>query len=69
MLVSHDLPVVAQTRGRAAVMYAGEIAVAMDRCAVERCAVERPALRPVGTGHEAACHHTEDHRAERVSST
>jgi oligopeptide/dipeptide ABC transporter ATP-binding protein len=121
VLVTHDLPVVAQTCGRAAVMYAGEIAECgpmeelfhqprhpytrllfaatpdlygdedvvsiggapprldrlvagcpfQPRCDVvmDRCAEEHPALRPVGTGHEAACHHTEDHRAERVSST
>jgi peptide/nickel transport system ATP-binding protein len=121
VLVTHDLPVVAQTCGRAAVMYAGEIAEAgpmetlfhaprhpytrllfaatpdlygdeevtsvagapprldrpmtgcpfRPRCDVvlDRCAGEHPALRLVGPGHEAACHHTEDHDAERVGST
>ena len=111
VLVTHDLPVVAQTCGRAAVMYAGEIvecgpmetlfhqprhpytrllfAATPDlygagevvsiggapprldepsagcpfrpRCDVvlERCAEEHPALRLVGPGHEAACHHAE----------
>jgi oligopeptide/dipeptide ABC transporter ATP-binding protein len=116
VLVTHDLPVVAQTCDRAAVMYAGEIAECgpmemlfhqprhpytrllfaatpdlygdsevvsiggapprldrpmagcpfQPRCDVVlgRCAEEHPALRPVGPGHEAACHHT-----ERVGST
>jgi hypothetical protein len=26
---------------------------------LDRCAEEHPALRLVGPGHEAACHHTE----------
>jgi peptide/nickel transport system ATP-binding protein len=124
VLVTHDLPVVAQTCGRAAVMYAGEIAEAgpmetlfhaprhpytrllfaatpdlygdeevvsiggapprldrpmpgcpfQPRCDVvlDRCAGQHPALRLVGAGHEAACHHTEDQaqdRTERVGST
>jgi peptide/nickel transport system ATP-binding protein len=108
VLVTHDLPVVAQTCTGAAVMYAGEIvergpmdalyheprhpytrllfAATPDlesrdvvvsipgtpprldeevvgcpfrpRCdlALTRCATDRPALRPVATGHEAACH-------------
>ncbi len=116
VLVTHDLPVVAQTCGRAAVMYAGEIAECgpmemlfhqprhpytrllfaatpdlygsgevvsiggspprldepttgcpfRPRCDVvlDRCAGEHPALRLVGPGHEAACHH-----AERAGST
>ena len=116
VLVTHDLPVVAQTCGRAAVMYAGEIAECgpmetlfhqprhpytrllfaatpdlygtgevvsiggspprldepttgcpfQPRCDVvlDRCAAEHPALRLVGPGHEAACHH-----AERAGST
>jgi oligopeptide/dipeptide ABC transporter ATP-binding protein len=119
VLVTHDLPVVAQTCGRAAVMYAGEIAECgpmetlfhqprhpytrllfaatpdlygtgedegvvsiggapprldepttgcpfRPRCDVvlDRCAEEHPALRLVGPGHEAACHH-----AERAGST
>jgi peptide/nickel transport system ATP-binding protein len=111
VLVTHDLPVVAQTCGRAAVMYAGEIAECgpmetlfhqprhpytrllfaatpdlygtgevasiggapprldepvtgcpfRPRCDVvlDRCAGEHPALRLVGPGHEAACHHAE----------
>ena len=111
MLVTHDLPVVAQICDRAAVMYAGEIvecgpmetlfhqprhpytrllfAATPDlygreevvsiparrrgwtsqitgcpfrpRCdvALDRCAEEHPALRLVGPGHEAACHHAE----------
>ena len=124
VLVTHDLPVVAQTCGRAAVMYAGEIAECgpmetlfhqprhpytrllfaatpdlygtgevvsiggapprldrpmtgcpfQPRCDVvlDRCAGQHPALRLVGAGHEAACHHTEDQaqdRTERVGST
>jgi oligopeptide/dipeptide ABC transporter ATP-binding protein len=120
VLVTHDLPVVAQTCGRAAVMYAGEIAECgpmeelfhqprhpytrllfaatpdlygdeevvsiggapprldrpttgcpfQPRCDVVlgRCAGEHPALRLVGPGHEAACHHTEDQQAERAVS-
>jgi peptide/nickel transport system ATP-binding protein len=109
ILVTHDLPVVAQTCTAAAVMYAGEIvengpmdalyhapqhpytrllfAATPDlesrdvvvsipgtpprldepiagcpflpRCdrAFEPCASTAPALRPVGAGHVAACHH------------
>jgi oligopeptide/dipeptide ABC transporter ATP-binding protein len=108
VLVTHDLPVIAQVCERAAVMYAGEIvetgptdalyhsprhpytrllfAATPDlygtedvvsiagspprldraepgcpfrpRCDVvlDRCASEHPELRPVGPGHEAACH-------------
>jgi len=111
VLVTHDLPVVAQTCDRAAVMYAGEVVECgpmemlfhqprhpytrllfeatpdlyadsevvsiggapprldrpmagcpfQPRCDVvlDRCSEEHPALRPVGPGHEAACHHTE----------